>query len=172
MDFVDSVIMTRASARSFSGEAIPKETLLRIVKAGAAAPSAMNVQPWEFVLVTDRQKLGELGAELPYAKMLDKAGAAVVVCGLPGKSEAAQRHWIDDCSAASENVLLAAHALGFGAVWTAVSPDPQRLESVRRLLGIPETVVPLNVIPIGVIAGKAPAPKDKWNDRLLHHERW
>jgi len=172
MDFIDSVIMKRASARDFTGGAVPKETLLRIVKAGMAAPSAMNVQPWEFILVTDRLKLDELCAELPYAKMLEKAGAAVVVCGLPGKNESASRHWNDDCAAASENILLAAHSLGLGAVWTAVNPDPQRLEVVRRLLGIPAEVVPLNVIPIGVIAGKAPPPKDKWNPAALRFDHW
>jgi nitroreductase len=172
MDFIDTVIMSRASARSFTGGNIPKETLVRIVKAGMAAPSAMNVQPWEFLLVTDRAALDKLCAELPYAKMLEKAAAAVVVCGLPGKGEAALRHWNDDCAAASENILLAAHALGFGAVWTAVHPDPARLESTRRILGIPAEVLPLNVIPIGVIAGEAPAPKDKWNPKALRFDKW
>jgi nitroreductase len=172
MDFVNDVIMRRASARNFTGEAIPRETLLRIVRAGMAAPSAVNVQPWAFILVTDRLLLDELCAELPYAKMLEKAGAAVVVCGTPEKGETAAKHWNDDCAAASENILLAAQALGLGAVWTAVHPDPARLEAVRRLLGIPAGVVPLNVIPIGVIAGKAPEPKDKWNPSALHFERW
>jgi nitroreductase len=81
MDFINTVIMARASARSFTGEAIPKDTLMRIVRAGMAAPSAMNARPWAFLLVTDRLKLDELASELPYAKMLEKAGAAVVVCG-------------------------------------------------------------------------------------------
>jgi nitroreductase len=169
MDFVDSVIMTRASVRSFTGEPIPRETLLRIVRAGMAAPSAMNVQPWAVVLVTDRPTLDALCAALPYAKMLDKAAGAFVVCGDP---KASQRHWIDDCSAMSENMLLAAHALGLGAVWTAVHPDEQRLEAVRRILGVPPEIVPLDVIPIGVVAGKAPAPKDKWNPKALHVEKW
>jgi Nitroreductase len=172
MDFIDSVIMTRASVRSFTGEAIPRETLLRIVKAGMAAPSAVNVQPWEIVAVTDRLKMDELCAELPYAKMLEKAAAAIIVCGVPEKGEYARLHWNDDCAAVSENILLAAHSLGLGAVWTAVNPDPPRLECVRRLLGIPASIIPLNVIPIGVIAGKAPAAKDKWNPQALHFDRW
>jgi nitroreductase len=172
MDFIDSVIMTRASARSFTGEAIPRETLLRLAKAGMAAPSAMNSQPWELVLVTDRLRLDELCAELPYAKMLEKAGGAIVVCGVPEKSEIALRSWTVDCAAVSENILLAAHSLGLGAVWTAVHPDPRRLESVRRLLRIPASIVPLDVIPIGVVAGKAPAPKDKWNPKAVHYDAW
>ena len=172
MDFIDTVIMSRASVRSFTGEAIPQDTILRILKAGMAAPSAMNCQPWEFVLVTDRSRLNELCAELPYAKMLEKAGAAIVICGNPGKDASSARHWNDDCAAASENILLAAHSLGLGAVWTAVNPDPARLESVRRILGIPAGIVPLNVIPLGVIDGKAPAPKDKWNPKIVHFEKW
>lgn len=173
MDFIDSVIMTRASARSFSGEAIPRDVLMRILKAGLAAPSAMNVQPWELLLVTDRGKLDELCAGLPYAKMLGKASAAVVVCGVPDKDKvAAARSWPVDCAAVSENILLAAHSLGLGAVWTAVSPDEQRLDCVRRVLGIPAGIVPLNVIPIGVIAGKAPEPKDKWDPKVVHFDQW
>lgn len=173
MDFIDSVIMTRSSARSFTGEAIPREVLVRIAKAGVAAPSAMNIQPWAIVLVTDRQKLDKLCAGLPYAKMLEKAAAAFVVCGDPCKdANAAPKHWSVDCAAVSENILLAAHSLGLGAVWTAVYPNEQCLACVRSVLGIPADIVPLNVIPIGVIAGKAPAPKDKWNPKVVHFDQW
>jgi nitroreductase len=173
MDFIDDVIMTRASVRSFTGEAIPRGTLIKIAKAGMAAPSAVNVQPWAIVLVTDRAKLDALCAALPYAKMLDKAAAAFVVCGDPRKDEsAAPKHWAVDCAAMSENILLAAHSLGFGAVWTAVHPDERRLEAARRILGIPPEVIPLNVIPIGVVAGKAPAPKGKWDPKALRFDSW
>jgi len=173
MDFIDSVIMTRASVRKFSGEAIPRETLLRIAKAGMAAPSAVNVQPWALVIVTERAILDALCAELPYAKMLDKAGAAFAVCGDPAKGgTTSQRHWAVDCAAMTENILLAAHSLGLGAVWTAVHPDEARLASVRRILGIPAAIVPLNVIPVGVIDGAPPEPRDKWNPAALHFDRW
>ena len=173
MDFIDSVIMSRASVRSFTGEAIPRETLMRIAKAGMAAPSAMNFQPWAIVLVTDREKLDALCASLPYAKMLDKAAAAFIVCGDPRKeANAVPRNWPVDCAAMAENILLAAHALDLGAVWTAVHPDAGRLDCVRRILGIPAEVVPLNVIPVGVTAGKPPAPKDKWSDSAMHFDKW
>ena len=173
MDFIDSVIMTRSSVRNFSGAPISREILLKIAKAGMAAPSAVNVQPWAIVIGYDREKLDELCASLPYAKMLDKAAAAFVVCGDPSKdANVAPKHWAVDCAAMTENILLAAHSLGFGAVWTAVHPDSSRLESVRRILGIPELIIPLNVIPVGVIAGQPPAPKDKWNPAALHFEGW
>jgi len=173
MDFIDSVIMTRVSVRSFTGETIPRDTLLRIAKAGMAAPSGVNIQPWDIVIVTDRAKLDLLCAELPYAKMLDKAAAAFVVCGNPEKdAKIAKLHWAVDCAAMTENILLAIHSLGLGAVWTAVHPYEDRLASVRRILGIPDNIVPLNVIPVGVIAGAAPPPKDKWNPAALHFDKW
>ena len=173
MDFIEDAIMTRASVRSFTGDTVPRETLIRIAKAGMAAPSAMNVQPWAIVLVEDREKLDALCAGLPYAKMLEKAAAAFVVCGDPRKdANAAPKHWVADCAAMTENILLAAHSLGLGAVWTAVYPDEQRLETARRVIGIPDEIIPLNVIPIGVIAGKAPAPKDKWDPEALHFDAW
>jgi nitroreductase len=173
MDFIDSVIMTRASARKFTVASIPEESLMRIAKAGMAAPSAVNIQPWEILVVTDRRKLDELCAALPYAKMLDKAGAAFVVCGNPEKDKTmARRFWVEDCSAMSENILLAAHALGLGAVWTAVYPEEERMAGVRGILGIPRDIIPLNVIPIGVIEGAAPGPRDKWNPKAIHFDSW
>ena len=105
-----NTICSRRSVRSFTGEAIPRETLMRILRAAMAAPSAVNMQPWTFVVVTNRETLDELCAKLPYAKMLDKAGAAIVVCGIPDKDEVFSKdYWVMDCSAASENILLACH---------------------------------------------------------------
>src|SRR5512135_1609558 len=118
------VIYTRRSVRSFTGEAVSRDALMKILRAGMSAPSAVNIQPWAFVTVTDRKTLDRLCERLPYAKMLDTAGAAIVVCGIPGKDEVyAAKYWVMDCSAATENILLAAHALGLGAVWTAVYVD-------------------------------------------------
>jgi nitroreductase len=172
MDFIESVILTRASVRSFTGQAISKDVLTRIARAGMAAPSAVNVQPWDLVVVTSRETLDALCRTLPYAKMLDKAGAAFVVCGNPAKDAIAKLHWAEDCSAVTENILLAVHSLGLGAVWTAVHPDQARVAAVRKILGIPEAIVPLNVIPVGVISGNAPAPKDKFNPKALHFDGW
>jgi len=167
-----STIYSRRSVRSFTGESVSHETLIRLLKAGMAAPSAVNMQPWAFIVVTDRKTLDALCDKLPYAKMLDKAGAAIVVCGNPDKDEVfSKEYWVMDCSAATENILLAAHALGLGAVWTAVHADKQRIETVRKILNIPENIIPLNVIPIGV-------PKDKghvinkFKEENIHWERW
>ena len=138
-----------------------------------AAPSAVNKQPWAFVVITQRETLDTLGERLPYAKMLQQAAAAIVVCGdlhnaLP---DAWQAFWIQDCSAATQNILLAAEALQLGAVWTAVYPDDERIATVREALALPQHIVPLNVIPIGHPSGSE-RPKDKWNPRNVHWEAW
>lgn len=172
-DFIERVILRRASARKYTGAPIPKEKLEAIVRAGFAAPSAVDVRPWAFVVVTERAKLDALAAGLPYAKMLGKAGAAIVVCGLPRKDSGfAERFWVQDCSAATENILLAACSLGLGAVWTAVYPEEDRTAHVRQVLGLPPEALPLNVVPIGVPEGEYPKAKDKYDPGALHFERW
>ena len=166
-------IMSRASVRHYTGEAVSQDALLTMVKAGMAAPSAVNVQPWSFVVVTERTTLDRLCAALPHAQMLSKAGAAIIVCGLPTKDAAiAPKFWSMDCALASENILLAAHALGYGALWTAVYPDTVKLGAVRSILHIPDEVIPLNVIPVGVPVPGADTVKDKFDTKNLHHEQW
>lgn len=166
------VIYTRRSVRSFTGDTVSREDLMKILRAGMSAPSAVNIQPWAFVVVTKRETLDELCARLPYAKMLDRAGAAIVVCGIPDKDEVySGKYWVMDCSAATENILLAAHALGLGAVWTAVYVDEQRMLDVREILGIPQNIIPLNVIPIGVPKGGGTVI-DKFKEENIRWERW
>lgn len=167
-----NTIYTRRSVRSFTGKAVSRESLTIILRAAMAAPSAVNIQPWSFVTVTKRETLDELCAKLPYAKMLDKAGAAIVVCGMPDKDEVFSKdYWVMDCSCASENILLACHALDLGAVWTAVHVDKDRIANVRRILNIPENVIPLNVIPIGVPKEKGKS-LDKFKEENIHWEKW
>ena len=167
-----TVIHSRKSVRNYTGENVSKELLDKIVRAGMAAPTAVNKQPWAFVIVTDRKTLDTLKAGLPYAKMLDKAGAAIVVCAIPDKAfENSTEFAVIDSTCASENILLAAEALGLGAVWTAAYPYKDRMDVVRKALNIPESVIPLNVIPIGVPSG-TDKPKDKFKTENLHWEKW
>ncbi|HNX90241.1 MAG TPA: nitroreductase family protein [Candidatus Omnitrophota bacterium] len=167
-----TVIHTRKSVRNFTGETVTKEQLTAIVKAGMAAPTAVNRQPWSFVIVTKPEQLKALAGGLPYAKMLDKAGAAIVVCALPEEAyNKSTEYAILDASCASENILLAIEAMGLGGVWTAAYPDPDRMIFVRKVLGIPENVIPLNVIPVGRPTG-ADQPKDKYRPELMHWEKW
>ena len=177
------VIMTRTSVRSFTGEAIPQEQLETILKAGMAAPTAMNSQPWKFVVVTDKEKINEIFGGGWRPEMFTTAGAVIVVCGettymrkpfgQPDAPEEEQPNifWYEDCSAAAENILLAAHALGLGAVWTAGYPAEERIAPIQEALGIPEKVKALCIIPVGVPA-ENPEPKDKWKPENIHWNQW
>lgn len=157
-------IMTRTSIRAYTNQPVAADTVEILLKAGMAAPSAVNKQPWHFVVINERAKLDELAEANPRGgKMLKEAPLAIVVCGdltktLDGKG---QEFWIQDCSAATENILLAAHALGLGAVWTAGHPMEERMETLRATLKLPDTIVPLCTIVIGHPA-ENPDPKDKW----------
>lgn len=168
-----SVIHNRKSVRSFVPQKeVSKDDLTTLVKAGMAAPTAVNKQPWAFVVVTGRATLDSLATGLPYAQMLKEAGAAIVVCGdLTKAVESLPEYWVQDCSAATENILLAVEAMGLGAVWTGVYPDKERVEFVKKTLALPETIIPLNVIPIGHPSGET-MPKDKWKEENLHWEKW
>ena len=167
-----AVIHSRKSVRQFTGAPVSRSDLDKIVRAGMAAPSAVNMQPWSFVLVTERKKLDLLAEGLPYAKMLSQAGAAIIVCTEPGKAFNKSRDFaVIDASLAGQNILLAVEALGLGAVWTAAYPDAERMNHVRSALNIPQEVIPLNVIPIGVPSGKD-KPKDKYKKDKIHWEEW
>jgi nitroreductase len=163
-----SVIHSRKSVRNFiQGKTVPRETLDTIVRAGMAAASAVNLQPWQFVVIDDRTVMDSLAAGLPYAKMLYHASAAIVVCGDSTIKAGEFAFWEFDCSLASGNILLAVEAMGLGAVWTAVHPDKARISTVRELLHLPENIIPLNVIPIGYPAGND-KPKDKYDANKIH----
>lgn len=167
-------IMTRTSIRAYTSDPVPAELIETIVKAGMAAPSAMNRQPWEIIVLRDRETLDDLAGKLRYARMLSQAQVAIVVCAdtklrLNDGTMVDNNLWEHDASAVAENILLAAHALGLGAVWTAASDD--RAVIVKEALGIPETVMPLCVIPMGWPA-ENPAPKDKWKPEKVHYDKW
>ena len=162
------VIHNRKSVRHFTEQAITKKQLVTLVKAGMAAPSAVNRQSWAFYIVSNRQQLDEMASVLPYAKMLTQAPAAIVVCGdlIKAGNLLEDEYWVYDCSAATENILLAAESMGLGAVWTATYPGNERADNVVRILDLPEHHMPLNVIPIGYPTG-VDKPKDKWNPKNL-----
>ena len=168
-----SVIHSRKSVRTFTGAEVTRGNLEQILKAGMAAPTAVNMQPCSFVVITDRKILNDLAAGLPYAKMLTKAGAAIIVCTETDKAyEKVKEFAIIDASLAGENILLAIEALGLGGVWTAAYPYEDRMKHVRTTLGIPREVIPLNVIAIGVPAAGGEKPKDKFKKDKIHWEKW
>lgn len=157
------VIHNRKSVRHYTDQAVTTEQIELLLQAGMAAPTAVNRQPWVFYVVTRRETLDSLADQLPYANMLTQAQAAIVVCGDMEKAGNMKDkgYWVQDCAAATQNILLAAESIGLGAVWTAVFPYDDRSASVINTLKLPVHHVPLNVIPIGYPTGED-LPKDKW----------
>lgn len=171
MEFFE-VAFSRTSVRSFNDRPLTSQEWDSLVRAAMAAPSAVNLQPWDFIIVEDRETLQRLAAELPYAKMTAQAGGAVLVCSTPSRANQGKEEYaVIDASAACENLLLAATALGLGAVWTAVYPNTEREAAVRRILGIPIEVLPLALVPVGEPKGHQ-HPKDKYNSAMVHRDRW
>ncbi len=169
-DAVMNTIMTRTSIRSYTDRAVSADTVEMLLRAGMAAPTAINAQPWHFVVVNERAKLDELAGTNRHGDMLRQAPLAIVVCGNMEKAMQGpgQAFWIQDCSAATENILLAAHALGLGAVWTGCYPMEERVAAVSEVLGLPETIVPLCVIVMGY-SNENPQPKDKWKEENISY---
>ena len=158
-------ILTRRSIRSYTDQDVEPEKIEAILEAGMAAPSGKNGQPWDFIVLTRREILDEMAERLPYAKMSREARVAIAVCADRTKSP----YWYVDCSAAAENILLAAHALGLGAVWTATYPYRDRMDVVKELCGLPGSYDSLCVIPVGYPAREA-RPKDNFDAGKIHHE--
>lgn len=163
-------IMTRTSVRQYTDRQISADTLETLLKAGMAAPTAVNKQPWAFVVTTGRDALDSLATLQPRLKT---AAAAITVCGdMTRAIEGEGRDfWVQDCSAATENILLAAHALGLGAVWTGVYPIAERVDDVSRALALPDSVVPMCIIAVGYPVGDQES-KDKWDPSKVHYQRW
>ena len=167
-------IYTRTSIRTYQPDhAVSRDTVEMLLRAAMSAPTAVNKQPWAFVVLDTREALDSLAEVLPYAKMLKHAPLAIVTCGDMNKAIEGEGRdfWIQDVSAATENLLIAAHALGLGAVWTGVYPDHERVSAVQERLGMPANIIPLSVVPVGYPEGEH-QPKDKWNPDAVHFNRW
>jgi nitroreductase len=144
----------------------------RLLEAAMAAPSAMTKDPWRFVTVWDKQTLGKLAALHPGAAMLSAAALAIMVCGdLDAAFERNISYLLQDCSAAIENLLLAAHAQGLGACWVGIYPGDAVVKQVRQLLSLPAPVVPVAAISVGK-PGEQPPPRTRYNAGYVHREKW
>lgn len=166
-------IMTRTSIRDFQNKPVEEEKVETMLRAAMAAPTAVNKQPWRFIVIKEKKTLKAISENFNSMKMAEKAPLAIVVCGdlkaaLDGEGT---DYWVQDASAATENLLLAAHSLGLGAVWCGIYPIKQRVGLLKEMLDIPDDIIPLNVIPIGYPA-ETPEPKDKWNPSKIHYEKW
>jgi nitroreductase len=164
------LILTRRSIRQFSDAPVDDQVVTELLNAAMAAPSAGNQQPWHFIVIRSHDLLDQIPKVHPHAKMVEGAQLAVLVCG-DLSLEVHKGFWIQDCSAATENLLLAANAKGLGAVWVGVYPREDRMLGLRGLLGIPEQAVPFALIPIGYpLEPKEPA--QRFNPERIHRDKW
>jgi nitroreductase len=169
MDTLEA-IFTRRSVRDFQPEQISESDVDTILRAGMQAPSAANEQPWHFVVIDDREKLHAIPKFHPYAAMLADAPLAILVCS-DRKLEKKRARWLQDCSAATENMLLAAHALGLGAVWLGIFPESDRVFGMQNLLQMPKDVRPVALVALGHPAS-VPEPADRYDAARIHHNAW
>ena len=167
MDERLNMIFARRSIRAYTPEPVGDAGIRSLLEAGMAAPSASNRKPWHFVAVTDRATLNALAEGHPFGKMLAHAPLAIAVCGDPDIST----WWVQDCSAATENILVAAAGLGLGGVWLGVHGAPAREEAVRRTLGVPDRIGVLSLLSIGHPA-EHKEPRTQYEEKRVHRDRW
>jgi nitroreductase len=160
-------IFSRRSIRRFKEREVDRELLVQLLQAAMAAPTASNSQPWEFIAIDQRETMDRLRAKLMFARY--NAPAAIVVLGNPGLAHntSGKHFWVQDCSAATENILIAAAGLGLGAVWIGVYPLPSVMKAVREILAIPEDVFPLCLVMVGWPDENKPA-RTQYEERRVY----
>jgi len=163
-------ILTRRSIRSYTDQSISDDQIEQLLKAAMSAPTARNTQSWQFVVIKDRNKLNSIPEFHPFAEMMKQASCAIAVCA-DLKKEPDINYANTNCSAAAENILLAAHAMGLGAVWLGVFPREKRVQGMKRLLDLPDFIVPIALISLGY-----PAEEKKQSNRYdkgkIHFDTW
>ncbi len=167
---VMEALLSRRSVRRYTAQPVEEEKLEQLLRAAMAAPSAGNQQPWQFLVIRDRRTLDRICEFHPYAQMCHEAGLAILVCG----DTSFERHegfWVQDCSAATENLLLAAHGLGLGAVWVGVYPRAERVDALHALFQMPESVVPFCIVAIGYPAEEK-QQVNRYQAERVHSEAW
>jgi len=163
-------IYKRRSIRKFTPEPVNKSQIRELLRAAMAAPSAGDQRPWEFVVITNRKLLDAVPSLHPYSKMIKEAPAAILVCGNMRKQK--HGHWDQDCSAATENLLLAAANMGLGAVWLGVYPVADRVEGLSGLFKLPKHVIPLSLVPVGHPAETKSPCGDRYDETCVHSNYW
>ena len=169
MDLFEA-IRSRRSIRAYDRQKVSDDAIEIILRAGMAAPSAGNEQPWEFLLIRNRQTLERISEAHPYADMVSHVPLAILVCC----NLTRVRHrdfWIQDLAAATQNMLLAAHAMGLGSVWVGVHPREKRVTELRAVIALPDEIVPFAILPIGHPAEQRP-PEDRYEEHRVYREEW
>lgn len=163
-------IYTRRSVRNFKHDPVPDDDVQDLLRAGMQAPSARNEQPWHFIVIDEPAVLHAIPEFHPYSKMLLDAPLAILVCS-DRKLESKRASWLQDCSAATQNILLAAHTKGLGAVWLGIFPDSERVFGMQSLLEMPKDIRPVSLVAIGY-PESTPEPVDRFNADRVHRNKW
>lgn len=169
MDAIEA-IFGRRSIRKYTSQAIGRDIIEILLRAAMSAPSAGNEQPWQFVVIDDRTLLDSIPNVHPHSQMLKEASLAILICG-DLHLEKHKGNWVQDCSAATENLLIAAHAMGLGAVWLGVYPREDRVEGIRKMLHLPNHVIPLCVVSIGH-PGEEKPPGNRYDPSRVRFNKW
>lgn len=138
----------RKSVRRFKDKKVEEDVITEILSAAMQAPSAGNEQPWDFVVIREREIINKIMEFHPFSHALSTAGVAIVVCGDKNK-EKFNGFWVLDCAAATENILIASEHFGLGAVWLGIYPLEDRIAKLKSILNLPDSVIPLSIVPIG-----------------------
>jgi len=165
-------IFNRRSVRKYKDQPVTDETLTDLLEAAMAAPSAVAKDPWNFIIVKKRETLNQLAEFMPNAQMLKQAPAAIFICGdIERAHTQAESYMLQDCSAAIENILLAATALGLGSCWLGVHPRPERMVAVQKVFALPEGIIPVSGIALGYPA-EQPEPRTRFRAEYVRYETW
>jgi len=163
-------IHTRRSVRAYTDKKVEPEKIHKMLAAAMTAPSAGNQQPWQFLVIDDKGILAEIPDMHPYASMAKHAAGAIIVLG-DAKLERLKGFWVQDCAAATQNMLLAAHTQGIGAVWCGIYPDENRVKKFREHFQVPATVTPLSMVVFGY-PDEPPKREDRYREDRVHHNKW
>lgn len=162
------MILSRRSIRKYTKQPVSEDDIKALLEAAMAAPSASNRKPWHFIITTDRKKLDKLAEIKSGAKLLHNAPLCIAICGI---ESASPHYWVQDCSAATENLLLAAPMLGLGAVWLGIYPNENFVRPVKEIFGLPDDIIPLSLISVGHPAEEK-EPRSQYDESRVHKEYW
>jgi nitroreductase len=168
MDTIEA-LFTRRTVRHFTGEPVSEEDIQMLIKAGMQAPSAGNARPWHFIILNERSLLDQIPTFHTSSAFLTQTPAGILVCA--DDQIAKPGRWLLDCSAAAENILLAAHASGLGACWVGIEPVAERIEGFCRLLGLPESIHPVCLVAVGH-PENIPGRVDRYQPERIHRNHW
>lgn len=164
-------VLDRKSIRKYTDQEISEDIVKTLLRAGMSAPSAGNERPWEFIVIKDRNILKRIGSIDPTSFMLEDAKMGILVCGNLNKVKFDGEFWVQDTSAATENILIEAHSHGVGSVWVGLHPKPEIQEFIGDMLSLPKEIIPFSMVSLGYPAETKP-DYDKYDESCVHYERW